>query len=210
MWNPVTVYLAKKLNKYTSFINTPPVDQNSAPKRKVLIIQCHPVSNSFSAAISHVIYDTLIKSKHEVRLRRLYSYGDKNECYGGKTFDGALTCTELVEYHGNNKFRESEEGMKTVSSPEIQEAVNDLRWCDSIVFVYPTWWFDFPASLKGYFDRVYLPGVAFKLPNKSTDATTDTGLIPGLTHITKVGVVTTHGATFPVTCYVGKSSLKHI
>ena len=42
-------------------------------------------------------------------------------------------------------------------SSEITKAVADLRWANSLVFVYPTWWFNFPAALKGYFDRVFLP-----------------------------------------------------
>jgi hypothetical protein len=36
---------------------------------------------------------------------------------------------------------------------------HDLRWCDSVVFVFPTWWFSLPAIVKGYLDRVLLPGV---------------------------------------------------
>lgn len=211
----VLTSIRKKLNTYTSFVNTPPVvdaDQNSTPKRRVLLIHCHPVSDSYSTTISQVVAASLIKSQHDVRLRRLYFHGNRDECYGGKTFDCALTCEERVGYHveRNTQLRENEKGMELVSSPEIQEAVKDLRWCDSIVFIYPTWWFDFPAVLKGYFDRVFLPGVAFKVPTSNsnttfeTDATTDSGLLPGLIHITKVGVVTTHGATFPVTCFVGK------
>jgi Putative NADPH-quinone reductase (modulator of drug activity B) len=210
MFNSITFFIRKKLNTYTSFINTPPVvDQDSStPKRRVLLIHCHPVADSYSTAISQVVADALIKSQHEVRLRRLYFQGDRNECYGGKTFGSALTPEERVGYHveRNTQLRENEEGMKLVASLEIQEAVKDLRWCDSIVFVYPTWWFDFPAVMKGYFDRVFLPGVAFKLPSEETTDRTriDSGLLPGLTHITKIGVVTTHGATFPVTCYIGK------
>lgn len=214
MLNSIAVLIRKKLNTYTSFVNTPPVlDQNSTPKRRVLLIHCHPVSDSYSTTISQVVAASLINSQHDVRLRRLYFHGNRDECYGGKTFDCALTCAEHVGYHveRNTQLRENEEGMKLVSSPEIQEAVKDLRWCDSIVFIYPTWWFDFPAVLKGYFDRVFLPGVAFKLPTSNTsDAATDSGLLPGLTHITKVGVVTTHGATFPVTCFAGNNSRRFI
>jgi len=34
--------------------------------------------------------------------------------------------------------------------------------CDSLVFVYPTWWFNIPSILKGFFDRCFVPGVGFK------------------------------------------------
>lgn len=50
---------------------------------------------------------------------------------------------------------------------QVQEAVEDLRWCDSLVLVYPTWWSGMPAVLKGFFDRVFLPNVAFHLPQSS-------------------------------------------
>ena len=57
-----------------------------------------------------------------------------------------------------------------------------------------------PAILKGYIDRVFLPGVAFKLPEGGG------ALIPLLTNINKVGVVTTYGATQPVVIYAGDNS----
>lgn len=39
-----------------------------------------------------------------------------------------------------------------------------LAWCDALIFVYPTWWQGLPAMLKGWLDRVLLPGIAFDLP----------------------------------------------
>lgn len=57
-----------------------------------------------------------------------------------------------------------------------------------------------PAILKGYIDRVFLPGVAFKLPDGGG------ALVPLLTNIKKVGVVTTYGATQPVVLYAGDNS----
>jgi putative NADPH-quinone reductase len=92
----------------------------------------------------------------------------------------------------------------------VREAIEDLRWCNAIVFVFPTWWFNFPAALKGYFDRVITPGVGFLLPDSNssggTSSTTagDTGLIGCLTNITKIGVVTTSGASWAVTQYAGR------
>lgn len=34
-----------------------------------------------------------------------------------------------------------------------------IRWQ---VLVYPTWWFNIPAILKGFFDRCFIPGVGFR------------------------------------------------
>ena len=59
----------------------------------------------------------------------------------------------------------------------------------SIIFVHPVWNYGYPAILKGFFDRVFLPGVAFIL-----DGGGDRGkLLPNLTHIKKVAFVTTYG-----------------
>ncbi len=65
--------------------------------------------------------------------------------------------------------------------------------------------------LKGYFDRVMLPGVAFNLPPKSlTTSTTATGLIPGLTNITKIGGVSTYGAQRHVVFYAGDNGRRFL
>lgn len=56
------------------------------------------------------------------------------------------------------------------------------------MLVFPVWNFGFPALLKGYFDRVFLPGVSFGLVGGATQ-----GL---LTHVTRIAVVTTYGASW--------------
>jgi NAD(P)H dehydrogenase (quinone) len=202
MWNPLSVYIVRKVNEYTSWVNTPPVSQ-SEPRRNVLVIHCHPNPKSFSTSISNTVVESLRESGHTVRLRRLYLHDDKSECYMGKTFDPALSYEEREQYnHENNSvLRLTEQGLKNCPAvlPDIIEAVADLRWCDSLVFVYPTWWFNFPAVLKGFFDRVFLPGVSFALPatelNNSGAKSPVTGLVALLPNITKIGVVTTYGAS---------------
>jgi putative NADPH-quinone reductase/1,4-dihydroxy-2-naphthoate octaprenyltransferase len=49
-----------------------------------------------------------------------------------------------------------------VLEPSIQEAIELVRWADHLVFVFPTWWGTMPAALKGFLDRVLLPGFAFE------------------------------------------------
>jgi putative NADPH-quinone reductase len=46
--------------------------------------------------------------------------------------------------------------------PDLVEAQNLIRWAEHLVFVYPTWWGSMPAIAKGFIDRVFLPGFAFK------------------------------------------------
>jgi putative NADPH-quinone reductase len=45
--------------------------------------------------------------------------------------------------------------------------IEQLRWADALVFVYPTWWSGLPAILKGWLDRTMLPGVAFRLDQRT-------------------------------------------
>lgn len=52
---------------------------------------------------------------------------------------------------------------------------NTVRWADSVVFVYPTWWFNMPAILKGYLDRSLCLGGAFDIPTTKDDITAMNG-----------------------------------
>jgi len=56
---------------------------------------------------------------------------------------------------------------RTTLEPELEEAQALIRQADHLVFVYPTWWGAMPAILKGFFDRVLLPGFAFSYRNNS-------------------------------------------
>ena len=65
-------------------------------------------------------------------------------------FDPRLTETERRGYH-NTPYDIS----------AVDDVVARLRAADGVIFVFPQWWFNFPAILKGFFDRVFAPGVAF-------------------------------------------------
>jgi NAD(P)H dehydrogenase (quinone) len=134
---------------------------------KVHVIYAHPVDESFSAGIHRTVVETLIRSGHEVRDLDLYAFG----------FDPALTPRERIDYHTPG-----------LNEAPVRDHVEDLRWAEALVFLFPTWWYGMPAILKGYLDRVWLPGVAFHLP-------VDGGRIqPGLTNIRRLAAVTTHGS----------------
>ena len=62
-----------------------------------------------------------------------------------------------------------------------------LRQAEALLLIYPTWWFGMPAMLKGWLDRVWVPGVAFGLGGPGV-------LQPRLTNIRRIGVVTTYGS----------------
>jgi NAD(P)H dehydrogenase (quinone) len=51
--------------------------------------------------------------------------------------------------------------------PDLQKAWDLIIKADHLVFVYPNWWGTYPALLKGFIDRVFLPGFAFEYQEKS-------------------------------------------
>lgn len=219
-WNAATVYIVQRLNLLTSYIDPPPVSAEKkvgkAPQsgRKVLVLQCHPLKDSFSNALSGAVVRGLQSAGNEVKLKRLYCYDNPSECYCRASFPAPLSDMERTDYHRPDitAQRETSIGLASIksSSKEVIEAVEDLRWCDAIVFVYPTWWFNLPAMLKGYFDRVFLPGVAFRLPKGSSSGVRETGLLPGLTHIKKIGGVSTYGAPHQIVFAAGDNGRRFL
>lgn len=55
-------------------------------------------------------------------------------------------------------------GYKAIQNlePDLINSQTQIKWADHIVFVFPMWWGSVPALLKGFIDRVFLPGFAFK------------------------------------------------
>ncbi|MCG3269525.1 NAD(P)H-dependent oxidoreductase [Yoonia sp. I 8.24] len=144
---------------------------------KALVIYCHPREGSYNAAIRDLVIERLQAKGVAYRLRDLY----------GEGFDPTLSAHdhEIYETVPENRAR-------------VDRDCTDLEWCDALIFVYPTWWYGMPAMLKGWLDRVMVPGVSFIMPE------TDGGDIkPGLTHIKKLGVFTTCGASRWLTFFVG-------
>ena len=66
-----------------------------------------------------------------------------------------------------------------------------VRWADALVFVYPTWWMGLPAILKGWLERVLVPGVAFHLDPGTHRVVSDLG------SVRRVVGITTYGSSWP-------------
>lgn len=143
---------------------------------RALVIHCHPDPHSFTAAVRDVILSRLQVAGAEVRLTDLYA----------RNFQPVLSAEEWTGYADSN------------NTAAVEQQVADLLWCDTLIFVYPTWWYGPPALLKGWLDRVLLPGVAFHLPDAQYRA-----IRPGLQQITRLGVFTTCGASWLLTQVVG-------
>ena len=69
------------------------------------------------------------------------------------------------------KFNPSlEKGYKEIQQlePDLVKFQNDIKWANTIVFIYPNWWCAMPAKMKGIFDRAFLPGFAFNFKKDSS------------------------------------------
>jgi NAD(P)H dehydrogenase (quinone) len=136
------------------------------PPKRCLVVFVHPVRVSFVGAMLDHCVEALMQRGDEVRLVDLYD----------DDFQPVLPLTAWHDYR---------EGSIT---PEIQRYVDALRWANTLVFIYPTWFGAQPAMLKGWLDRVFVPGVAFSFPTGRGN------LRPGLRHIQSVTVLTSHGS----------------
>lgn len=150
---------------------------------RALLVFCHPDPESFGAHLRNVVADALVARGAEVRERDLYRLG----------FDPVMSCTERRRYHN--------EGENEIP---VAEDLSDLKWCDTLIFVYPTWWFGLPAMLKGWLDRVFVPYATFRLP------TADEPMRPGLNNIVHVVSITTCGASWWQSKFIGEPGRKTV
>ena len=134
---------------------------------RVHVIYGNPVPDSFGATLHQTVLDGLTRAGHTIDDLDLYAEG----------FSPALT---EIERRGYDESPANE--------ASVAPYVARLRAAEALVFCFPTWWYATPAIVKGYLDRVLLPGVAFHLPQGGGD------IRPALTHIQKLGVVTTTGS----------------
>lgn len=104
----------------------------------ILIVLGHPVPGSFNHALAAAARDTLRTDGHCVTFHDLYAEG----------FDPLLPAQEIPD--------------SAPLPPKIQRHCTELRAADGIVIVHPNWWGQPPAILKGWIDRVFRPGVAYR------------------------------------------------
>lgn len=134
---------------------------------RVLVVYCHPVPDSFCAAVLATAVEAIRAKGCTERVIDLYA----------ENFDPVMRCDERRSYND-----------RPPADPALQVHIEHLKWAEAIVFIYPTWWYGLPAMLKGWLDRVWATDVAFAL-SKHNGA-----IKPLMTHITKIAVVTTCGA----------------
>lgn len=109
---------------------------------RILYIYCHPLPGSFHAAIRVKALAALAAAGHEVDLLDLYA----------EKFDPVLSEEGRRHYHDTSR-----------NQAGLEDYIARLTAAEALVVQFPTWCFSMPAMLKGFFDRMIMPGVAFDL-----------------------------------------------
>lgn len=109
--------------------------------KKVLVIIAHSPSTSFGSSLGEAYAASARESGHNIKTINLHELK-----YDPILHDGYRTVQKL--------------------EPDLLTAQDAIQWADHIAFLYPIWWGSLPAILKGFVDRVFLPGFAFKYDGK--------------------------------------------
>lgn len=133
--------------------------------KKTVIVYAHPYEKSFNHAILETLKASVDKRGEECDVIDLYADG----------FDPAYHPEELALFkHG--KFLD----------PKIEKYQKALKEASRVIFIFPVWWSDMPAMMKGFFDKTMLPGYAYTVEEGKW--------IPGLDNVAQTIVITTSEA----------------
>ena len=110
--------------------------------KKILIVNGHPDKESFSYALSEAYKTGAIESGAEVKEIHI----------------------RTLDFNLNLQFGYRK---RTELEPDLLVAQEHIKWAEHLVWIYPVWWGSVPALLKGFIDRVFLPGFAFKKKENS-------------------------------------------
>ncbi len=131
---------------------------------RVHVIYAYPMGDGLAPLLHRTVVESLKTAGHQVDDLDLYAEG----------FDPVLSAEDRAIYHD-----------VSINQRRIKDYVARLQAAEGVVLCHPVWNFGWPAMMKGYFDRVFLPDVSFKMEQGK--------LSPGLTNIRKLATVTTYG-----------------
>ncbi|MCY6383685.1 NAD(P)H-dependent oxidoreductase [Hoeflea prorocentri] len=106
----------------------------------ILVVSCHPLERSLCRDLCNHVMERIGSSDHRLNHLDLYEAG----------FDPVLSASERATYKEPQYL-----------SGAVDKQVRALLEADMLILVFPVWWFGFPALLKGWFDRVWAPGIAY-------------------------------------------------
>jgi NAD(P)H dehydrogenase (quinone) len=132
---------------------------------RVLVVYAHPLETSFIAALHRRAVETLRAGEHSVDDLDLYA----------ERFDPVMSREQFAHYVDTS-----------VNAREVESYVRRLRAAEALVLVFPVWFDGLPAMMQGYFQRVFLPGVALRID--------ENGLFhPNLHNLKRMAAVCTYG-----------------
>lgn len=111
-------------------------------KKNILVINGHPNKESFNYALANAYQKGALKSGAQVDMIHI----------------GELNFNPNLEY-GYTKRIELE--------PDLLTSLEKIKKADHLVWVHPVWWGGLPAMMKGFIDRLFLPGIAYKYRDNS-------------------------------------------
>jgi NAD(P)H dehydrogenase (quinone) len=148
-----------------------------------LLVTAHPLASSLCHSLANTAYQTLKAAGHDVTSEDLYAQG----------FSPALSAAERAGYYET-----------AYDAGAVRAQAQRLQDAEGLVLCFPTWWFGFPAILKGWFDRVWAPGIAYEHAG-------DLGAIkPRLPKLKHVLVITSLGSPWWVDTFVMRQPVKRI
>jgi NAD(P)H dehydrogenase (quinone) len=132
---------------------------------RILVVFAHPLETSFVSALHARVVEALRSRGHVV---------DDLDLYAEK-FDPVMSRENLLHYVDTS-----------ANTREVESYVQRLRAAEALVLVFPVWFDGLPAIMQGYFQRVFLPGVAIRID--------EAGLFhPNLHHIKRMAAVCAYG-----------------
>ncbi len=134
---------------------------------RVVLVVAHPDPNSFSHAIASTATAALTRAGHAVTVLDLYA----------EEFRAAMSLDERLAYHSE----------RPILDPMAERHAGIVKHAEALVFIYPTWWSTVPAILKGWLERVMVPGVGFVFDEKQH-------VRRGLTHVHRIVGISTYGS----------------
>ncbi len=132
-----------------------------------LVIVAHPCDDSFSHAATERAVAGLTAAGHSPTVIDLYAEG----------FTAAMSRSERTAYHSDDPILDD----------HVERHAQLLSAAQIVVFVYPTWWSGLPAILKGWLERVMVPGVGFRFDAKGK-------VRPGLPQVRRIVGISTYGS----------------
>lgn len=132
---------------------------------KHLIIYAHPNPQSLNGQLKQMLLEHLWDKGHKVKIRDLYQIN----------FNPVLSLSDMQRQ------------LKGQVAEDVKQEQEFILWADLITFIHPIWWTGLPALLKGYIDRVFSYGFAYRF---------DHGIQKGLLTGKQAVIINTHGKSY--------------